>query len=211
MDLPGWQALYDEYKSKGFEIISAAQDTGGEAAAGSWFDKAKATYTQIVDENHTISALYNMTNVPTGVWIDEEGYIVRPLETAYTTSGEMTFGGKKLVTQGADYVKMLRDWIEKGAASEYAMTHEAVAKKLKARTPDEANADASFQLANHFHRAGDTERADRYWADAERLRPDSWNYHRQDWSFTPKEAGANWMKKFQALGDEPYYPPLEVK
>ncbi|MCZ6618701.1 MAG: redoxin domain-containing (seleno)protein, partial [Gammaproteobacteria bacterium] len=43
---------------------------------------------------------------------------------------------------------------------------------------------------------------------AQRLNPDSWNYHRQDWSFTPEEAGANWQKKAQAL-TKPYYEPIE--
>ena len=42
------------------------------------------------------------------------------------------------------------------------------------------------------------------------LNPDDWNYHRQDWSFTPGEAGAKWMEKFQKL-EEPYYPKLELK
>jgi hypothetical protein len=34
LDLPGWQKLYTELHDKNFEIIAAAQDTGGEAAAG---------------------------------------------------------------------------------------------------------------------------------------------------------------------------------
>ena len=87
-----------------------AQDTGGEAAAGEWFDKAGATYTQIVDENHLISRLYNMVNVPTGVWIDEEGRIVRYNEGTYAKShkmGTIEFGRD-------DYLPAVRDWIEKG-------------------------------------------------------------------------------------------------
>jgi hypothetical protein len=42
------------------------------------------------------------------------------------------------------------------------------------------------------------------------LNPNDWNYHRQDWSFTPREAGAKWMEKFQKL-EQPYYPKLELK
>ena len=89
-------------KDQGFEIISAAQDSGGEAAAGPWFDRAHATFTQIVDETHLISSLYNMVNVPTGVWINEKGIIVRPPETAYSSNVELTMGGKKLSSNGAD-------------------------------------------------------------------------------------------------------------
>ena len=47
-----------------------------------------------MDENHTISALYNMVNVPTGVWINEDGIIVRPPETAYSSNVELEMQGK---------------------------------------------------------------------------------------------------------------------
>ena len=202
--------MYEELKDQGFEIISAAQDTGGEEAAGTWFDQAGATFTQIVDENHVISRLYNMVNVPTGVWIDEEGRIVRPNETAYTTNRVTELAGKKMTIQGADYVAALRDWVAKGASSEFALSREEVAARIAPRSSDEADAEAWFQLANHFHRQGMDELADRYWARAQELRPDSWNYHRQDWSFTPEEAGPKWVEKYRALGDEEYYPPLDL-
>jgi len=209
-DLPGWQAIYSELEGQGFEIISAAQDAGGEAAAGPWFDRSKATFTQIVDENHTISALYNMVNVPTGVWINEEGIIVRPPETAYSSNVELKLGAKTLSSNGADYVAALRDWVEKGSASAFAMAPDQVTAKMAPRTADQARAEALFQLGVYFNRAGDSERANRYWEQAEQLRPESWNYHRQDWSFTPAEAGPNWMKKFQGLGDKEYYPKLDL-
>ena len=37
----------------------------------------------LVDEKHTVATLYGMVNVPTGVWIDERGKIVRPNEVAF--------------------------------------------------------------------------------------------------------------------------------
>ena len=199
MDLPGWQAIYEELSDKGLEIVSAAQDTGGEEAAGEWFDRANATYTQIVDENHTISTLYNMVNVPTGVWIDENGVIVRPNETAYTTNRVVELGGKKMNIQGADYIAALRDWVAKGAKSEFVLSPEEMRAHLQPRSTAQADAEA-----------GNEELANSYWEKAQALRPESWNYHRQDWSFTPAEAGAKWMKKFLALGDTEYYPPLDL-
>ena len=63
-----------------------AQDTGGEEAAGEFYDAASASYTTLIDVGHTVSSLYNMTNVPTGVWIDEEGQIVRINEGTYAAS-----------------------------------------------------------------------------------------------------------------------------
>jgi len=198
-------------KDQGFELISAAQDSGGEAAAGKWFDKANSSFTQIVDEHHTISTLYNMVNVPTGEWIDEKGMIVRPNETAYSSNIDVTLGGKKLSSRGGDYVEALRDWAANGAESKYVLSPDEIAKRVKPRTTGQAMADAYFQLGIYFQREGNEERANTYWEKAETLRPESWNYHRQDWSFTPKEAGANWMKKFRALGDEEYYAPLALE
>lgn len=153
-----------------------------------------------------MSALYNLVNVPTGVMIDEEGRVVRLDEGAYTRTykaGALAFGTD-------EYVPALRDWVEKGSSSAYVKDQEAMAEQLDARTPQQAQADATFRLAVYFHDAGDEERANRYWAQAQQLDPDSWNYHRQDWSFTPAEAGPNWLRKFQALGGKPYYRPMDL-
>ncbi len=163
-----------------------------------------------MDETHLISSLYNMVNVPTGVWINENGIIVRPPETAYSSNVELAMGGKKLSSNGADYVAALKDWVAKGADSTFAMTPEQVTAKMSPRTAEQAKAEALFQLGVHFHHAGDEARANRYWQEAETMRPESWNYHRQDWSFTPAEAGKNWLKKFQLLGDAEYYPKLDL-
>lgn len=163
-----------------------------------------------MDVNHTISSLYNMVNVPTGVWIDEEGVIVRPNEVAYSRATELTLSGKTLSAAGDEYVAALRDWVANGADSVYAMTPDEIARKTVPRSNDEALAEAHFQLGVHFNAAGNQELANKHWEAAERLRPDSWNYHRQDWSFTPKEANENWMKKFLELGDQEYYEPLQL-
>jgi len=93
--VPVWQSFYEKNIDKNFEIISAAQDTGGEDAAGSIFQRANVTYTAIIDVNHTISSLYNFVNVPSAVWIDEEGRIVRYNEGTYASShklGTFEFG-----------------------------------------------------------------------------------------------------------------------
>ena len=84
--------------------MAAAQDTGGEAAAGKFYAAAKATYATLIDPQHLVSSLYGMVNVPTGVWIDEQGRMVRPLETAYTMNRTMSLGGKTTTIQGEPYV-----------------------------------------------------------------------------------------------------------
>ena len=193
-----------------FEIVSVAQDTGGEEVAGEFYDAAAASYTTLIDVSHTVSSLYNMANVPTGVWIDEEGLIVRSNEVAY--SRDVDFVNGTIKVNGADYVAALTDWVEHGPESRHALTPEEVVARLRSPDDDEAMADASFKLGVFLYRDGDTEGATALWDKAQVLRPESWNYHRQDWSFLLKEeASQNWLHKFEALDGKPYYAPLVLE
>jgi hypothetical protein len=185
--------IYSELKTKNFEIVAAAQDTAGEAAAGRWYDAAKATFTTLVDPTHAVSSAFQCVNVPTGVWIDERGRIVRPGEPAWTTDQHNTYGGKALVMHGDAYVAALRDWVDHGDRSAYAMSDEEYARRVTPRSASELEADAAFKLAVWFQRNGDRARAATYFARAQQLNPDDWNYHRQDWSFGP-DAGRKWLE-----------------
>lgn len=203
--------MYEELKDRNLEIVAAAQDTGGEEAAGKFYDAARATFTALIDERHLVSSLYRMINVPMGVWIDERGRIVRPAEPAWTSDRSFTAGGKKLTVEGDAYVAALRDWVEKGERSAHALAPEELRNRLPSRSRAAIEADASFRLGAYFHLAGNREIAARYWQRAQALNPESWNYHRQEWSFAPDEAGKKWLAKFLGLGDRPYYPPLDLE
>lgn len=157
-----------------------------------------------------MSSAFQFTNVPTGVWIDERGRVVRPGEPAWTTSRTSTFGGKPLVTEGEEYVAAIRDWVTSGERSAHVLSDADFTARVRPRSQSEMDADASFALGAWFHHAGNTPLEKKYFERAQALNPDDWNYHRQDWSFTPGEAGAKWLEKFQKL-EEPYYPKLELK
>jgi hypothetical protein len=193
-----------------FEIVAAAQDVGGEAAAGKWYDAAKATFTTLVDTKHTVSSAFQLINVPTGVWIDERGRVVRPAEPARTSSRTDTYGGKKLEIEGELYVSALRDWVTNGDKSQYVLSDEEFARRVKPRSAADMEADASFKLAVWFQQQGQAALAAKYFERAQTLNPEDWNYHRQEWSFTPQEAGRKWLERFQKQA-EPYYPKLELK
>jgi hypothetical protein len=198
-------------QGQNFEIVAAAQDTGGEAAAGKWYDQAKATFTTLVDVQHAVSTAYQFINVPMGIWIDEKGRVVRPAEPAWTTNQTLKIGAdRSIVTEGEPYVAALRDWVKNGERSVYALSDEEFAARVKPRSAAEMEADASFKLAVWFHERQNNELAAKYFEHAQQLNPDDWNYHRQEWSFTPQEAGKKWMQKFQKL-EEPYYPKLDIK
>ena len=197
-------------KDRNFEIVAAAQDTGGEAAAGQWYDRAKPTFTTLIDMQHAVSSAYQFINVPMGIWVDERGRVVRPAEPAWTSDQVMKITAEKsIATQGQAYVAALRDWVQNGERSPYALSDEEFARRVKPRSPGEMEADASFKLAVWFHEHGQDDLAAKYWAHAQELNPDDWNYHRQEWSFG-KDAGKKWMEKFLKL-DKPYYSPLDLK
>ena len=191
--------MQNEAEDNNFIIIAAAQDTGGIEVAAPWYSQAEASFVALVDESHTISSLYNLGNVPSAVWIDEEGYVRRIDEGAYAAAYE--FGGRE------DYAPMVVDWVKRGDDSAHVLPRGEL--KLESRSADAARAEPLFKLGVYFHQAGDDPKADKYWVQAQQLNPDSWNYHRQDWSFTPEQAGANWVKKYQSLEGKPYYKPID--
>jgi len=144
-----------------------------------------------------------------GIWVDERGRVVRPAEPAWTNNQTMKIGDKSIVTEGEVYVSAIRDWVKNGEKSVYALSDEEFARRVKPRSANEMEAEASFKLAVWFHEKGNNDLAAKYWARAQKLNPDDWNYHRQEWSFTPDEAGKKWLEKFQKL-DQAYYPKLEI-
>jgi hypothetical protein len=202
--LSGWQDVYQGLADDNFVIIAAAQDTGGEAVARQWYDKAGASYVTLVDQTHSISSLYGLVNVPSAVWIDEAGSIRRIDEGTYAAvhkMGDFEFGR-------ADYAPMVVDWVTRGEASEYVKVA-ATLENLNVPDSDVALADPTFKLGVYFHQQGDESKANHYWEAAQALDPRSWNYARQDWSFTPEQAGANWQHKAETLEGKPYYQPIQ--
>ena len=147
-----------------------------------------------------------MVNVPMAVWVDERGRIVRPPEVAYSKQ-QKVLG----TTIGDDrYIAGLRDWVANGQQSPFVMSAQKLKQRLETSPSEFRLADAHFKLATHLHALGDDEGAAVHWKAAQELRPDSWNYHRQQWSFEPKTAGRKWFQKFQALKGKPYYAPLDL-
>ena len=145
-----------------------------------------------------------------GIWIDERGRVVRPAEPAWTNDQTMKIGQKNIVTEGTAYLTALRDWISNGEKSAYVLSDEEFARRVKPRSKNEMEADASFKLGVHFFEGGNKELAAKYFERAQQLNPDDWNYHRQEWSFTPDEAGKKWLEKFNKL-EQPYYPKLDLQ
>ena len=145
-----------------------------------------------------------MVNVPTAVWINEQGRIVRPNEVAYVDNRYT--GMHKL--DAAPYLAAIRDWAEKGDKSEYALSEQALKQQMEAQKPEWGQAAAEFALAEHLYQQGELAASIRHYKEAQRLNPDNWNYKRQAWALSDaeREYGTTFMKEVQKLNGKPYYP-----
>ena len=160
---------------------------------------------------HQITSLYNLVNVPSGVWIDEEGRILRINEGTYSKRHVM--GNTEFGTDA--YTPAVRDWVTNGADSPYVWSREQVSAKIRQRTPDEALGEPTFKLGVFFFEQGNETLARTYWERAQQLYPDNWSFHRQDWSLTDDgSSGRRFMEKAAGYdvvgGDKPYYAPLDL-
>jgi hypothetical protein len=228
-----WQELRAELHPQGLEVVTVALDTGGEDAAGPWIDLAKAEHPALIDRAHLLDELLGIVNVPTGVWIDEEGMIVRPPEPAFPgrvvlaefgipegappRMVEMLQEAAKIKVEPERYVEALRDWVENGAESRYALAPDEVVARSTPRPPEVSQAAASFELAQHLHREGHTDDAVHWFREAHRLQPGNWTYKRQAWELVdpimqgPSEQyEGDWLSDVRQIGAENYYPPVDL-
>jgi hypothetical protein len=208
--------------------VSVALDTGGAEAAAPWIERARVTHPALIDEAHLLDELLGIVNVPTGVWIDERGMLVRPPEPAFPwrprEPGEELLAqlpqimveqlreAQKIRIEPERYVEALRDWVANGERSRHALSPEEVLARSAPRGEGRSRAAASFELAQHLHRAGDPEGAVRWFREAHRLAPDNWTYRRQAWSLADPLQGpteqydSDWLTEVRRTGPENYYP-----
>jgi hypothetical protein len=170
---------------------------------------AVPSYPCLIDERHLLGDLLGIVNVPTAVWIDEQGVIVRPPESPGATDA---FRSMNLATRevprdrAADgrlrrgvYVDALRDWIERGAASPHVLPPDEVRRRMRGVDRDGSLASAQFRIG--------------VWL---RLQPESWRFLRQkivlsDPALTGQLAATpEFWQAVQALGDRYYYPPTDM-
>ena len=189
-------------------MITVALDTGGPEAARAAIERAKPTHPSLIDERHVVADLYGMVNVPTAVWIDEHGTIVRPPETPASSARMAEMIGLGPTT----YLDALRDWAANGAASAFVPDEDARRRRRHRPAASDALAAANFRLGEHLYLRGEPDAARPYYAEALRLRPESWTYRRQMWAnYEPQNnVSRPWYDAAMATGDVPYYAPVQL-
>jgi hypothetical protein len=199
-------------------ILGVSLDTAGERAAGAFTRSAeagpfarnipdgmklsRATYPLLRDEQHVVAELYDITNVPMAVWIDEAGRVVRPAESAgsydvvkhidlktFAIPEEIT---KRAAAVRATYFDAVRDWVRNGAKSRFALPPEEVARRAQGPGDEAARGHACFALGAWLWRHGQRDAARRWLEEAVTLQPDNWAFRRQKIALADEAAIGNY-------------------
>ena len=215
-----WQALHQETRDYRFTILAIALDQPD--AARPWIESAAPGYPCLIDRHHLTAELYNLVNVPQAVWIDEAGRMVRPPETAGATDGFRAMDRKTFTMPAGAikerqrvktaYLDAVRDWAVRGAASPHALEPKAVKARLTVPDAAIAEAHARFRLGQALRQGGEAAEAADQLAEAARLHPQSWAIWRQaaDKDSRGLASGEAFWRRVDALGDRPYYAPVEL-
>lgn len=227
-----WRELRDELTGFGFELVTVALETRGWQEAEKWVEAAQPAHPSLLDDRHQLARLYGIVNVPTGVWIDEDGVLVRPPETAFPRRSplldteipeqidprlrQVLEESRKLKADGRSYAAALRDWARRGRSSPFALPPDEVLRRIGERSPDACLAAAHFELAVHLQESGASDRAVAHFKHAHQLAPQNWAHKRQAWSLVDRRQSPNdvyptgWLEEVRALGAENYYREPEL-
>jgi hypothetical protein len=165
-----WQALYEELGSHGFVPITVALDRNLDDPRP-YIERARPTHPSVVDTEHVVAQLYDIRNVPTMIWIDETGRIVRPHDAQFGTDTFTQFHGK----HSAPYLAALRAWVREGRGALDAAT---VRSHQPVPTPATQLARAHRALAWWLHQQGRSDAAERHFLRAGELSPGDWTIRR---------------------------------
>ena len=179
--------------------------------------------------------MFGVVNIPNVIWIDEQGMIVRPAEPGWPgPRSEFPEGlieslpkmgrapgapkpteerdPRAMLASGQDretYHLALRDWVAKGAASEFAMSPSEVIANSQPRPLTTSEGAAHFELANHLWRSGQRDLALAHFNESNRLQPENWTYKRQAWSLVGQERVGGeygWFVQGPLEGEEADWP-----
>jgi hypothetical protein len=180
--------------------------------------------------------LFGMTNAPFGIWIDEDGTIVRPAEIAFAPRqargeaagdeqsafiAQLPERQRRIIEQMTvsmhdtdRYAAAVRDWAANGADSDYVLSEAEVIERSRPRPREFGLAAAHFELAQHLHLEGFSRDAVAHFQEAHRLDPTNWSYHREALSLVDPEWGQvyerDMLTEVELVGAETFYPPLDM-
>jgi hypothetical protein len=198
-----WQAIDDELNGFGFTVITVALDKSP-ADARPWIEAAKPAHPSLIDTTHALADLYNIVNVPTILWIDERGRIVRPNDVAFGTDTFKHLTG----LEAATHLAALRAWV----SGETPAMPEARARALQALpTARDQQARAEFGLGQWLFERGRPAAAEKHFVRAGELAPHDFTIRRGTMPMRGIDPMGPQFREMLGAWTEaghPYYRPL---
>lgn len=167
-DLPGWHTLAEELGDDGLVVVPVALDDDPEVVRP--FTNA-ISLPVLLDRQHLLSELYAVSNVPTVIWIDESGTIVRPNGLAFGTDTFADFTG----VTSAPHLDAVRRWVRNG---ELPMSAIEAAGAVADLSDDEIDARLHFRVGVQARQQGNPEAAVVHLRRAGALAPMDFSVHR---------------------------------
>jgi len=177
-DLPGWQALRDELTADGLRVVAVAVD---ESPADVVPFGEVVDLPVLVDVDRRFADTYELLNVPTVVWVDEDRRVVRRPSTEFSDDSFREFHG----VPSGPHLDAVRRWVRDGELPD----------DLPARgwtgalSSEQRQARVEFRLALELLRRGEREAAAAHVAAADALAPDDLSI---------------WRAGMQLVGEDPF-------
>ncbi|MFL6110489.1 MAG: redoxin domain-containing protein [Catenulispora sp.] len=202
-DLAEWERQHVALRPHGFSVVSIAADRRPEDAEP-WIREAGAAHVALIDVDGEVADRYQVLNVPTVVWIDEEGRVVRPNDTQFATDLFRAMSG----LDSARAMAALRRWVLEADAG---LTPDEAAEHAPQVTAAQQQARTEAAVALWLHRAGHPTEAAEVFARAEKLAPEDVTIWRGAMPLLGTDPmGDEYFRRRQALTDAgiPIYRPL---
>ncbi len=196
--------MHEELAPAGLAVVTVALDRSADDARP-WIEAAGATHSALVDSEHRVADLYRIINVPTAVWIDERGRIVRPNDAVFGDDRFVDLHGRP----AGPHLDALRAWVRDGTLP-FADDADVRAHQVLP-TAEEQLARAEFTLAWYLHRTGRREAAERHFVRAGELAPHDFTIRRGSMPIRGLDPmGADFAPIFEEWMEagKPYYAPM---
>ena len=163
-----WEQLIGTLADHGATAVAVSLDDDAEAARP-WLEEASLSFPAVIDADHRTAEWFGIVNVPSAVWFDEGGTMVRPPTIAPGDDRFREFSG----VDSSVHHEALRRWVVDGELDGGLMSRWA---QPPADAPAEAR--AHRRLAAWLHRRGEDDAARAHFERACALAPDDWTIRR---------------------------------
>src|SRR5688572_16259041 len=195
--------MYEELKGFGFTVITVALDKSA-ADARPWIEAARPAHPSLIDTRHALAELYNIVNVPTILWIDEKGRIVRPHDVAFGTDTYKHITGLTAEV----HLNALRAWVRGEGGG---LPRPETQGSLPLPSASDQQARAEFGLAQWLFQQSRTDAAERHFVRAGELAPHDFTIRRGSMPMRGIDPMGPQFREMLAAwvgSGHPYYKPL---